>query len=370
MLRYEGDMRMAAAERSQSGPDGIDLEALAAYLPGRIPAAEGTLTGELISGGRSNLTYFIRSSHGEWVLRRPPLGHVLPTAHDMAREYRVITALGSTNVPVPKTVLLCEDQSIIGAPFYIMERAFGVVVHEDLPEGFAPVPADRRRMSEAFVETLVRLHAVDYDAVGLGSFGRPDGYLERQIRRWGEQWDRSKTRELPELEELRRRLQLALPASPAPTIVHGDYRIENMFFAEGDAGQVNAVLDWEMSTLGDPLTDLGYALMYWVEAGDSAVRQAAIEKGVVTMNQGFMTRAELVAEYEKRSGRPVANIEFYSALASYKLAIIVEGIRARYLAGETRGEGFDDMGFRVPELIELGLETANSSSNPALRGEQ
>ncbi len=357
-----------AADRPQPGPDGIDLDALAAYLPARIPAAEGPLIGELISGGRSNLTYFIRSSQGEWVLRRPPLGHVLPTAHDMAREYRVITALGGTDVPVPKTVLLCEDQSIIGAPFYIMERAFGVIVHEELPAGFAPAPADRRRMSEAFIEALVALHAVDYEAVGLGSFGRPDGYLERQIRRWGEQWDRSKTRDLPELEELRRRLRLALPASPPPTIVHGDYRIENMFFAEHDAGQINAVLDWEMSTLGDPLTDLGYALMYWMEAGDSEVRQAAIEKGVVTMNAGFMSRAELVAEYERRSGRLVANIEFYSALAFYKLAIIVEGIRARYLAGETRGEGFEDMGFRVPELVELGLETASSSSDPALRG--
>jgi aminoglycoside phosphotransferase (APT) family kinase protein len=360
---------MAGGE-SQAVPDGIDLKALAAYLPRQIPSAEGPLTGELISGGRSNLTYFVRSAHGEWVLRRPPLGHVLPTAHDMAREYRVITALGDTDVPVPKTVLLCEDKSVIGAPFYIMERVHGVIVHEELPEGLAPAAADRRRMSEAFVEALVRLHAVDYEAVGLGSFGRPDGYLERQIRRWGEQWDRSKTHELPELEELRRRLRLALPDSPPPTIVHGDYRIENIFFAERDAGQINAVLDWEMSTLGDPLTDLGYALMYWVEAGDSEVHQAAIETGVVTMNEGFMTRAELVAEYEKRSGRPVANIEFYSALASYKLAIIVEGIRARYLAGETRGEGFEDMSFHVPELIELGLETASSSTDPALRGER
>jgi len=358
-----------AADRPASGPDGVDLAALAAYLPPLLPAAEGPLEAELIAGGASNLTYFIRSAHGEWVLRRPPLGHVLPTAHDMAREYRVITALGQTEVPVPKTVLLCEDAAVIGAPFYVMERAHGVIVHEALPEGLAPESADRRRMSEAFVDALVALHRVDYAAVGLEGFGRPQGFVARQVRRWGEQWDRSKTRECADIDELRRRLAAAVPdEEPAPTIVHGDYRLENMIFAERRPGSIVAILDWEMSTLGDPLCDLGYALMYWVQAGDSALKQKAMEKGMVTMAPGFMTHAEMVARYEEQSKRSVAHIDFYVALALYKLAIIVEGIHARYLAGETRGEGFEALGGRVPETAQLGIEVANASRNPALRG--
>ena len=355
---------------SQPAPDGVDLAALEDYLPQRLPAAAGPLQAELISGGRSNLTYFIRSPRGEWVLRRPPLGHVLPTAHDMAREFRVISALVETDVPVPGTMLLCEDDSIIGSPFYIMEAVHGQIVREELPVGLATTPAERRRMSEEFIDALVRLHAINYQAVGLESFGRPHGFVERQVRRWGEQWDRSKTRDLPELEELRRRLALSLPESPAPTIVHGDYRLENMIFATGDASRILAILDWEMATIGDPLTDLGYALTYWIQAGDSKLRQLAMEKNVATMAEGFMTRDELAYEYERRSGRPIRNVQFYLALAHYKLGIIIEGIRARYLAGETRGEGFDDMGYRVPELIELGLEVANESSDAVLRGER
>ncbi|HLZ70705.1 MAG TPA: phosphotransferase family protein [Dehalococcoidia bacterium] len=359
----------AARDQQTSGPDGLDLAALAAYLPRFIPAAEAPLSAELIGGGRSNLTYYIRSKHGEWVLRRPPLGHVLPTAHDMAREYRVISALGPTDVPVPKTLHLCEDPAIIGAPFYVMERVHGVIVHEELPPGLAPDPASRRCMSEAFVEALVRLHAVDVQAVGLKSFGRPQGFMERQVRRWGEQWERSKTRELPDLEALRRRLARAVPESPAPTIVHGDYRIENMIFADGKPDSIAAILDWEMSTLGDPLADLGYALVYWVQEGDSELRRFAMSSGISTAVPGFLTRDELVAEYERRSGRSLANVDFYLAFAFFKLAVIVEGIHARFLAGETRGEGFERLGERVPALARLGVDVANRSGSPALRGE-
>ncbi len=359
----------AAAHIPASGPDGLDLAALAAYLPSFIPAAEGPLSAELIGGGRSNLTYYIRSKHGEWVLRRPPLGHVLPTAHDMAREYRVISALGPTDVPVPRTLHLCEDPAIIGAPFYVMERVHGVIVHEELPPGLAPDAAARRRMSEAFVDALVRLHAVDIQAVGLESFGRPQGFMERQVRRWGEQWERSKTRELPDLEELRRRLARAVPESPAPTIVHGDYRLENMIFASGKPDTIVAILDWEMSTLGDPLADLGYALVYWVQEGDPELRRFAMSSGISTAVPGFMTRDELVADYERRSGRSLANVDFYLAFAFFKLAVIVEGIHARFLAGETRGEGFEQLGERVPALAQLGMDAANGSGSPALRGE-
>jgi aminoglycoside phosphotransferase (APT) family kinase protein len=357
-----------AQQHTASVPDGVDLEALSAYLPRVLPQIAGPLSAELIGGGRSNLTYYIRSDSGEWVLRRPPLGHVLPTAHDMAREFRVISSLGPTDVPVPRALHLCEDSAIIGAPFYIMERVPGVIVHEELPPGLAPTPADRRAMSLAFVEALARLHAVDYPAVGLAEFGRPQGFMARQVRRWGEQWERSKTRDLPDLDVLRGRLARAVPASPAPTIVHGDYRLENMIFAEGKPDTIAAILDWEMSTLGDPLADLGYALAYWIQPDDPDDRRFAMSSGVSTAAPGFLRRDEIVAEYERRSGRSVANIEFYLAFAFFKLAVIVEGIHARFLAGETRGEGFADLGARVPALARLGLETANAAPDPALRG--
>jgi aminoglycoside phosphotransferase (APT) family kinase protein len=357
-----------APGRQAAAPDGIDLHALAAYLPRFIKGLQAPLEAELISGGKSNLTYYLRSGEQEWVLRRPPLGHVLPTAHDMKREFRVISGLAGSGVPIPAALRLCEDVAVIGAPFYVMERAEGIVVHEELPSGFAERPEDRRAMSEAFIDTLARLHTVDYAAAGLADFGRPEGFMERQVRRWGEQWDRSKTRELPAIEELRRRLFRSLPESPAPGIVHGDYRLENMIFDVERPGRIVAVLDWEMATLGDPLADLGYALMYWVEAGDSVERQQVMDRGAVSMAPGFMTRAELVTRYEAVSGRTLRDVDFYTVFAHYKLAIIVEGIVARFQAGETRGEGFEGYDLKVPVLADLGLEIADRSENRALRG--
>jgi len=349
-------------------PDGIDVEALASYLPRYLPEIDGPLTAELIGGGKSNLTYYLRSPRGEWVLRRPPLGHVLPTAHDMTREFRVISALASSAVPVPTALHLCEDAAVIGAPFYVMERVRGEIIHEQLPPGLASTPDDRRRMSDAFIDALVELHAVDYQTVGLETFGRPQGFLERQVRRWGEQWDRSKTRELPAIEELRRRLPRALPESPPPTIVHGDYRLENMIFASGTPDRIVAILDWEMATLGDPLVDLAYALMCWGELGDTEPRTIALAQSMVTAAEGFPTRAELAAAYERRSGRSVDRLDFYSVFALYKLAIIVEGIQARFLAGETRGDQFEDMDARIVAMAKLAIATADSSADAHLNG--
>ncbi len=361
-------MTAEQATSARRGPEGVDLEALERYLPPLLPEAEGTLEAELISGGKSNLTYVIRAPHAEFVLRRPPLGHVLPTAHDMAREYKVISALWPTPVPVPRTRLLCQDADVIGAPFYVMDRVRGVVLQETLPEGFAPSADDHRRMSEAHVDTLAALHAVDYDAVGLGDFGHPQGYMARQVRRWGEQWERSKTRELPEIEELKRRLEAAVPESPAPTIVHGDFRLGNVMFDAHDPGRLAAVLDWEMSTLGDPLSDVGYMIMYWGEMGDTPQRMSAFSGAEVSAAPGFYTRDQLVARYAEKSGRAVDEVEFYLIFAFYKLAIIVEGIQARFLKGQTYGEGFEDFDARIRTLAHLGLETASRSANPALQG--
>ena len=294
--------------------------------------------------------------------------HVLPTAHDMTREYRVLSALAGTDVPAPRTIALCEDASVNDMPFYVMQYCPGVVLAQDIPSGYAPTAADRRRICLALVDTLVRLHAVDYRAVGLEGFGKPDGYLERQVRRWSEQWQRSQTSELPEIDELIRRLRAALPESPPPTIVHGDYRLGNMALDPDDPGRVVAIFDWEMATLGDPLADLGYTLIYWTEAGDPPPAGGVGTTSTFTARPGFFTRAEIIAEYARGSGRNVEAIDFYQVLALYKLAVISEGIYARYLLGKTLGEGFDGMGRSAGGLARRALAIADASADLRLRG--
>jgi aminoglycoside phosphotransferase (APT) family kinase protein len=346
------------------GPEGVDLESLRGYFADHVAGADGrALSAELIAGGRSNLTYGITDGEHEWVLRRPPLGHVLPTAHDMAREYRVITALVSTDVPVPRTYALCEDNDVNGAPFYVMQRVHGRVLRTG-EELASLTPGEAAACSRQLVDVLARIHRVDYEAVGLGDFGHPDGFMERQLRRWGQQWDRSKAEDLPAVDEVARRLRNALPESGPPTIVHGDYRLDNTMLAADDAGRVAAVLDWEMSTLGDPLADVGLFLLYWgqSEAQIIATGQAIDEQA------GFASRDEIVELYAKETGRDVDNLDFYVVFAFYKLAIIVEGIAARYRMGKTLGEGFEHMGQMVKSLVDEALEQATHSSIPALRG--
>jgi aminoglycoside phosphotransferase (APT) family kinase protein len=355
-----------AAAAEQSVP-GIAGERVTRFFREHVPGAGGDLQFGLISGGRSNLTYLVRGKAGEWVLRRPPLGHVLPTAHDMAREYRVLAALSGTDVPVPRPLALCEDPAVNGAPFYVMEYRPGVVLAQEIPAGYAAGAADCRRISDALVETLVRLHAVDYHAVGLDGFGHPNGYLERQVRRWSQQWERSRTAELPAIDELARRLRRALPPSPAPTVVHGDYRLGNMALDPHDPGRVVAVFDWEMATLGDPLADLGYTLIYWTDPGDPPPPAGAGTASPFTTRPGFLTRAEIVAEYARRSGRSTDAVEFYQVLALYKLAIISEGIYARYLQGKTVGAEFAGMTRAAVGLAERALAIAASAADGRLR---
>src|SRR3954469_8034603 len=274
---------------AQAAPEGVDLERLRPYFAAHVAGAhDEPLSATLIAGGRSNLTYSVTDGTSTWVLRRPPLGHVLPTAHDMAREYRVMTALAPTDVPVPRTLALCEDDAVNDAPFYVMELVEGVI-YRDGAALAALSPDDARRASEVLVDVLAAIHGVDYAAVGLGEFGRPDGFLERQVRRWGEQWERSKTRELPEVDELAQRLRAALPESGPPTIVHGDYRLDNTMMATDDPGKIVAVLDWEMSTLGDPLADLGLFLLYWGQADAQFVATGA----AINPEVGFLTRDQI-----------------------------------------------------------------------------
>lgn len=337
---------------STDHPPGLDLGRLRELLdrerPGLVREG-GSLSGRLIEGGRSNLTYMVTDGTSRWVIRRPPLGHVLATAHDMGREYRVISALNPTAVPVPRTVLLCPDEAVIGAPFYVMEFVTGTPYRT--AEQLAPLGPDRtRRTMLGLVDTLVELHAVDPAEVGLADFGRPEGFLERQLRRWAKQLAASRSRDLPGIEELQAALARRLPDSPAPTVVHGDYRLDNVLVGPDDT--IEAILDWEMSTLGDPLTDLGLLVMYSTPLGLTDVPVATTATA-----PGHPDPVELVERYAARSGRDVSAISWYTAFAWFKLAVILEGIHYRYTLGQTVGEGFDRIGDLVPVFIEHGLTT-------------
>ncbi len=345
-------------------PEGVDLERLSAFFAQHVAGAspDRPLSAELIAGGRSNLTYGVTDGERRWVLRRPPLGHVLPTAHDMGREYRVLTALAATDVPVPRTFAFCDDDAVNGAPFYVMQHVDGQILRTAVDVARL-TPGQAAACSRELVDVLAHIHAVDYEAVGLTDFGHPDGYLERQVRRWGEQWERSKAADLPELDELARRLRAALPESGPPTIVHGDYRLDNTMLALDDPARIVAVLDWEMATLGDPLADVGLFLLYWAQ---SEAQIIATGEGIST-DAGFLSRDAVIDLYAERSGRRVDELDWYVVFAGYKLAIIVEGIAARYRMGKTLGEGFEAMGDMVAGLINNALDTASRSSIPALR---
>ncbi|MFE9444364.1 phosphotransferase family protein [Streptomyces sp. NPDC006602] len=335
---------------SPDHPPGLDLDRLRGLLDRERPGlVHGPLTGRLIEGGRSNLTYAVSDGASKWVVRRPPLGHVLATAHDMKREHRVISALQPTNVPVPRTVLMCEDDEVLGAPFYVMEFVDGTPYRT--ADQLAPLGPERTRGAVlALVDTLVELHAVDPAEVGLGEFGRPEGFLDRQLRRWGKQLDASRNRELAGIDELHAALGRQLPQSPAPAVVHGDYRLDNVLV--GDDDKIKAILDWEMSTLGDPLTDLGLLVMYSIPLGspDSPVSTTAEAAG-------HPSPAELIERYAARSGRDVSAVAWYTAFAWFKLAVILEGIHYRYTLGQTVGRGFDRIGDLVPVFIGHGLTT-------------
>ncbi|MYT19140.1 phosphotransferase [Streptomyces sp. SID7760] len=327
------------------------MEGLRGHLDRVRPGlVAGALRGRLIEGGRSNLTYEITDGTGRWVVRRPPLGHVLATAHDMKREHRVIRALHGTAVPVPEPVLLCEDDSVLGAPFYVMEYVDGVP-YRSAGQLAELGPERTRRAVLGLVDTLVDLHAVDPAAVGLGDFGRPEGFLDRQLRRWGKQLDSSRGRELAGIDELHAALGRSLPRSPAPTVVHGDFRLDNVLIG-GPDDTIRAVLDWEMSTLGDPLTDLGLLVMYSSDLGltDSPV-------STTSGAPGHPAPAELIERYAARSGRDTGAIAWYTAFAWFKLAVILEGIHYRYTLGQTVGAGFDRIGDLVPVFIEHGVAT-------------
>jgi aminoglycoside phosphotransferase (APT) family kinase protein len=327
-------------------PEGIDRAGVEGWFAAHVPEAEPPLSFNRISGGRSNLTFGVSDSAGRaWALRRPPLGKRLGSAHDMGREHRVIAALQATPVPVPPVVGLCDDESVNGAPFYVMGFVEGPVLRS-AKEAEAFDPEARRAIGERVVDTLVAIHEVEPDAVGLGDLGRKEAYVERQLKRWQGQWEKSKTRELALVDDVHARLSARIPEQGPATIVHGDYRLDNMILSP--AGEVAAVVDWELCTLGDPMADIGMLLVYWSEEGDDFMPLFA----PATIAPGFPNRDQVRDRYAERSGRDLGQIDFFVALGYWKLAIILEGVYARYAAGQygKADEGFEEFAKIVERL--------------------
>ncbi len=337
---------------------GIKQEGLEAWFATHAPAAQPPLRFERIAGGLSNLTYRVQDAAGRrWALRRPPLGKTLGSAHDMGREHRVLAALAATEVPVPPLVGLCEDESVTGAPFYVMEFVEGPILR-GLAEAEASFPdeSERRTIGFRVADTLAQIHAVDPDAVGLGDLGRKQDYVARQLRRWQGQWEKSKTRELESIDRVHDSLAARIPEQGPATIVHGDYRLDNMILAP--SGEVAAVVDWELCTLGDPLADVGTLMAYWPERGDATTALGM----PANLAPGFPTREELIARYAEASGRDVSNLGYYLALGYWKLAIILEGVYARYAGGaygkaDANLEAFAQMVERLAEAAEAAAPT-------------
>ena len=342
---------MTDPEVPAQDPPGVDTTALAGWLASARPdlLAGSPLRATLVAGGRSNLTYRVDGGTRPFVLRRPPLGHVLATAHDMGREHTVISALAGSAVPVPEALAHCADDSVLGAPFYVMGFVEGRVLRQagDL-DGLAPDAV--RGLGVALVDVLADLHLLDVAAHGLAGFGRPDGYLERQVRRWAQQLEASRNRDVAGIDALRDRLAAAVPASPAATVLHGDYRLDNVVVTADEQPRVAAVLDWEMATLGDPLADLGLLVVYRnrpATPGDPVSDAMAAP--------GFPDAAGLVAHYARRTGTDVSDLSWYAALGYFKLAVVLEGIHYRFVHGQTVGAGFDRIGELVEPLVAAGL---------------
>ncbi len=333
---------------------GLDLDALTRWLDTEHRGLRaGELSGSVVAGGKSNLTYRVTDGTTTWALRRPPLAHVLPTAHDMVREYRVISALEPTAVPVATAVALCTDPAVLGAQFYLMSFVDGLVL--DDPEAVARLDrASARRCTEQLIDTLVDLHAVDPAAVGLADFGRPDGFLARQVRRWHQQWQASETEPREDLARLVTRLTESVPEQSPAGVVHGDYRLTNVMFRT-DLSGIAAVVDWEMATIGDPLTDVGLLVVYQTLSADGDFVMPRM-----SADDGFLTSAEMVRRYGAGSGRDLDRLAWYVGLGYFKLAVVAEGIHHRYLQGKTVGDGFAHFGPAVPQLLATALQTLDS----------
>jgi aminoglycoside phosphotransferase (APT) family kinase protein len=334
--------------------ENLDWPRLHAYLrEQKLHGAENPMEVLQFRGGHSNLTYLLRFGSREWVMRRPPFGPVAPSAHDMAREFRVLSRLWQAFQPAPRALVLCEDPAIVGAPFFVMERRCGILIknRQPLPPEIPNDPVVYRRMSEGFIDTLADLHLVDYEKVGLSGLGKPVGFVERQITGWMGRWERAKTREVPLMNKLGAWYQENMPAPQPPALLHNDFYLHNIMLGADDPGKVVGVFDWEMSTIGDPMIDLGTALGYWREKDDPEELLAQSHGAEPhTVRPGFMTREQMANRYSKRTGRDVSQIAFYRSWAHWKNATVIEQIYVRYVKGQTTDPRFALMGDSAPAL--------------------
>ena len=339
----------------------LDVARLELFLLSHFSGSTGALRVEQYPSGHSNLTYLVRFGDREIVLRRPPFGSKVKTAHDMGREYRVLSRLHSAYPAAPEALLFCDDLSILGAPFYLMEPIRGIIIRRDPPAGLPFSAETARSLSESFVDNLVELHALDYAACGLSDLGKPRGYMERQVRGWIARYYGSQSHDIPEVAPISTWLADHMPPESEPTLVHNDYKYDNIVLDPSDITRIIGVLDWEMSTVGDPLSDLGTSLAYWVDPLDSEDLQKI--RWCPSTYPGSMTRAQLVERYARKTGRDVSHMAFYLAFARLKLAVIVQQIYYRYHQGLTKDPRFASM----PEVVQALLRASlYSTQNPAI----
>jgi aminoglycoside phosphotransferase (APT) family kinase protein len=327
----------------------LPVAALREYLLGKIQGAETGLAVQQFPLGHSNLTYLLLCGDGrEYVLRRPPFGPVAPKAHDMSREYRVLQAASQQFPEAPKPYHLCEDTTVLGAVFFVMERRHGVILRDEVPSGFLHVPDHARRISEAFIDSMVRLHAINVTEPAMTALGKPEGFLARQVQGWAERWNRARTRNVRDMDVVHEWLARNIPPSPLPTMVHNDFKLDNLMFRAVD--EVEAVLDWEMATVGDPLADLGLTLCYWTWV-DAAGISGPVPS--LTSRPGWYSREQFVDRYAQRTDRDVSRIMYYEVLGIYKLTVILQQIYYRFLRGQTQDERFRNFDQRVQALARL-----------------
>jgi aminoglycoside phosphotransferase (APT) family kinase protein len=335
----------------------FDVEKLAAYLKDRLPGATHSPLVRQFGGGAANLTYLLDFGAHQYVLRRPPLGPVAKSAHDMGREYKVLSVLHQVFPYAPRAFLYCDDPSVIGADFFVMERRQGVVVRKSMPPEFSALPDAPRKISMALVDALAEFHAVNYQAIGLGDLGEPDGFITRQIEGWYKRWQAAKTEDVPDMDSAYAWLKSHQSPTIACSLVHNDYKLDNIMFASSDPSKLVAIFDWDMCTLGDPLNDLGALLSYWMEPTDPQYFLSMATMPTV----GFMTRRELVDRYATKSGRSIHDVHFYHALGRFRLTVIIAQIYIRYQRGQTRDQRFAAFGQMIPLMARAALEAAQTN---------
>jgi aminoglycoside phosphotransferase (APT) family kinase protein len=330
----------------------LDTARLEPWLRERLPGADGPFKVAQFGGGHANLTYLVSFGDSEYVLRRPPLGPVAPSSHDMSREHRVLKDLWRAFPLAPRSFVLCEDETIIGAPFHVMERRHGIAIRTELPEGYDWTPELNARVGNMAIDVLADLHRVDPADAGLGDLGRPEGFVERQLSGWSRRWDAARNEDIPAMRDIIAWLERGLPSSDRVSLLHNDYKLDNMLVDADDPGRATAVLDWDMCTRGDPLMDVGYTLTFWGEAGDDPrwIEAASMP----TRNPGFPTREAFIERYARKTGFDCGEVRWYHVFGGFKIAVILQQIYIRYLRGQTQDERFAIFGDRVAGLIDKG----------------